>query len=84
MDIMSLISENALPIVAALWVIGKFIKETEYIKDKNIPIVLIAISLVFTPFALGGYTPDNILQAVFAASGAVLTNEIIKQGSKEE
>ena len=84
MDIGSFVSENALPIIPALWFIGKIIKNTNLIKDKYIPFILTAISLVFTPIALGGFTPENILQAVFVVSGAVLGNEFIKQANKPE
>lgn len=81
---MDFIVENALQMVPALWIVGKFVKKSELIKDKYIPFVVMGVSLVLTPLTLGGFTADNIVQALLVAGGAVLGNEIAKQSLKEE
>lgn len=83
-EIFDLISEHVYVVVLALWVIGYIIKNTEWIKDKYIPVILLVISIGFTPLMLGGYTPQSIVQGVLVAGGAVIGNEIMKQSRKEE
>lgn len=84
MEILEFITENAYIMVPALWVIGYIIKHTEWILDKYIPITLLIISLGFSPFLLGGWTPENIVQSVLVAGGAVFVNELQKQSGRDE
>ena len=84
MDLLELIIQEAYIMVPVLWVIGYIIKNTEWIKDKYIPLTLLVISIGFSPLLLGGYTPENIVQAVLVAGGAVLSNELHRQSKKEE
>lgn len=84
MDFVEFIIEKAYIMVPALWIIGFIIKHTEWIKDKYIPLILLVISLGFSPMLLGGYTPENLAQAVLVAGGAVLSNELYRQSKKEE
>ena len=84
MDLLELIIQEAYIMVPVLWVIGYIIKNTEWIKDKYIPLTLLAISIGFSPLLLGGYTPENIVQAVLVAGGAVLSNELYRQSKREE
>lgn len=84
MDFVEFIIEKAYIMVPVLWIIGFIIKHTEWIKDKYIPLILLIISLAFTPMLLGAYTPENIAQAVLVAGGAVIANELYRQSKKEE
>lgn len=81
MDFSSLIVDKGLIVVPALVVIGYCIKRTEKIDDTFIPFILLAISLIFSPWLLGGYTADNFVQAALIAGGAVLGNQMAKQGA---
>ena len=84
MDLLELIIQEAYIMVPVLWIIGYIIKNTEWIKDKYIPLTLLGISIGFSPLLLGGYTPENIVQAVLVAGGAGLSNELYRQSKKEE
>lgn len=84
MDIMDFITENAILMIPALWIIGEFIKDTQFIKDKYIPSILLIMSLCMTPVVLGGFTPENIVQAILVAGASVLSNEMVKQYNKPE
>lgn len=68
--------------IPVLFIIGEIIKGTELLANKWIPLVVLVISIGFTPLLLGAYTADNIVQAVLVAGVTVFGNELIKQTSK--
>ena len=68
--------------IPALFIIGEIIKGTELLSNKWIPLVILIVSVGFTPLVLGTYTADNIVQAVLVAGVTVFGNELIKQSSK--
>ena len=45
MDFMNYIIENALILIPVLYILGSFLKGLENIKDKYIPLVLLAIGI---------------------------------------
>lgn len=79
MEILEYIVEGGYIVAIALWVLGSFIKSVDAINSQLIPIILLAVSLGFTPLVIGGYSPDNVVQAVLIAGLAVFGNELIKQ-----
>lgn len=82
MDILNYVVQEGLVMVPALFIIGEIIKGTELLGNKWIPLVVLVISVAFTPLVLGAYTADNIVQAVLVAGVTVFGNELIKQSSK--
>ncbi|OEF98137.1 phage holin family protein [Desulfuribacillus alkaliarsenatis] len=82
MDIMSLIMDNALPIVVALWILGRIIKGTNVIASKFIPLILLPVGIILTAWLLGGFTAENIIQGILVTGAAVYANEIMKQMQK--
>lgn len=84
MDILSFIVEEGLVMIPALFVVGAFIKGTEAIASKWIPLILLGVSIALTPLVLGGYGAENIVQAILVAGGAVYTDQLIKQTQKGE
>lgn len=85
MEILGFILEEGFVIIPALYIIAEMIKGTEVIKNKWIPIVLLVISIAGTPLILtGGYTPDNILQAILIAGITVYGNQVVKQLGSDE
>ena len=85
MDIMKFITENALQLVPVFYIIGYVIKQTTLIKDKFIPITLIGISLISTPYFLGSFTdPQSYVQAILVAGITVTADQVIKQSQKAE
>lgn len=76
--------EQALIMVPVLYILAEMvIKPTKAVNDKWIPLILLTVSLVATPAVIGAYTPDNFVQAVLVTGGAVLSNQIYKQATKE-
>ena len=82
MDIINFIIEEGLIMIPALYIIGEIIKFTGVLNNKWIPLTLLIFSLLFTPLLLGGFTPDNIVQAVLVTGVTVLGDQLIKQTGK--
>lgn len=80
MSITQFIIEEGLVMILALWIIGYFVKHAGILKTEWIPFLLLGISLVFTPFLLGGYTAEHIVQAVLVTGAAVLGHQFVIQG----
>ena len=72
MDIINYIIEEGLIMIPVLYIIGEIIKFTGVLNNKWIPLTLLIFSLLFTPLLLGGFTPDNIVQAVLVTGVTVL------------
>ena len=82
MDILNYVVQEGLVMIPVLFIIGEIVKGTELLSNKWIPLVILIISVAFTPLVLGTYTADNIVQAVLVAGVTVFGNELIKQSSK--
>lgn len=82
MDILNYIVQEGLVMVPVLFIVGEIVKGTEILVNKWIPLVLLGVSLIMTPLVLGGYTADNLVQAILLAGAAVYSDQIIKQTKK--
>lgn len=82
MDILNYVVQEGLVMIPVLFIIGEIIKGTELLGNKWIPLVILIVSVGFTPLVLGSYTADNIVQAVLVAGVTVFGNELIKQSNK--
>ena len=82
MDILNYVVKEGLIMIPVLFIIGEIVKGTELLSNKWIPLVVLIVSVGFTPLVLGAYTADNIVQAVLVAGVTVFGNELIKQSSK--
>lgn len=84
MDILNYILENRLVLVPVLYIIGEFIKRTEYIKDKYIPIIILTIGIIFSVLMGGDTVINNVNQGILVAGATVLGNQLMKQIGKED
>ena len=82
MDIINFIIEEGVIMIPVLYIIGEIIKCTGVLNNKWIPLTLLVFSILFTPLLLGGFTPDNIVQAVLVTGVTVLGDQLIKQSGK--
>lgn len=82
MDILNYVVQEGLVMIPVLFIIGEIVKGTELLSNKWIPLVVLVISVAFTPLLLGAYTADNIVQAVLVAGVTVFGNELIKQSNR--
>ncbi len=84
MEILNYILENRLVLVPVLYIIGEFIKRTEYIKDKFIPIIILTIGIIFSVLMGGDTVINNVNQGILVAGVTVLGNQLMKQIGKED
>lgn len=84
MDILNYVVQEGLVMIPVLFIIGEIVKGTELLANKWIPLVILVVSIGFTPLVLGAYTANNIVQAVLVAGATVFGNELVKQSSKGE
>lgn len=82
MNVFEFIVQEGLIVIPVLYILGAIIKGTESIHDKWIPVILLVISIGSTPLILGGFTPDNLVQAVLIAGATVFGDQLIKQTKK--
>lgn len=77
------ILEEGLIMIPTLFVIAEIIKMTNIISSRFIPIVLLVISTIITPLILtGGYSANNIVQAILVVGGTILSHETYKESIK--
>ncbi|MNM92491.1 MULTISPECIES: phage holin family protein [Clostridium] len=83
MDFVSLITDNALILVPALYVLGMIFKGTEKIQDKYIPLILLPIGIAGA-IALIGFSVQGFVQGILVVGAAVYANQLVKQFKKDE
>ena len=83
MEFMDYIVENVLILIPVLYIIGTFLKGLDIIKDKYIPLILMAFSIAFS-IAILGLNVDSIIQGILITGTTVLSNQLIKQSKKDE
>lgn len=83
MEIINYITENALILIPVLLIIGAILKNTERIKDKYIPVILLPIGIILSVWVMGGFSADSVIQGILVTGAAVYGNQLIKQISKE-
>lgn len=85
MDFMNYLTQSGLLIATGLFVIGIFLKQTSFIPNWLIPIILLILGVLAAVFSMdNGFTVTNILQGVFATGAAVLVNQIGKQVTTQD
>lgn len=77
-SLIKFVPEQLLIVVAALYVVGLFLKNTPRVQDWTIPYILLIIS-IFASIFLVGFNATGVLQGVICAGVSVLTNQVIKQ-----
>ncbi len=83
MEFINYITENALILIPVLLIIGAILKNTEGIKDKYIPVILLPIGIALSVWVMGGFSADSVIQGILVTGAAVYGNQLIKQISKE-
>lgn len=82
-DFISYITDKAIILVPALYILGMILKGTERFPDKYIPVILLPIGIVFSIW-LAGLNVDSIIQGILVTGASVYINQLIKQGQKKE
>ncbi|ADU30323.1 phage holin family protein [Evansella cellulosilytica] len=72
---------EALILVPVLLIIGKIIKEAQYVPNKYIPSILLCIALLCSGFLIGWHI-EAFIQGVLVTGVAVFSHQIYKQSTK--
>lgn len=83
MEFIKFITENALVLVPALYVLGLILKGTEKVEDKYIPVILLPVGILGT-IAINGLDVNAAIQGILVTGAAVYTNQLIKQVTSKE
>ncbi len=70
--------EGTLILIPVLNVIGWILKNTQYIPDKYIPLILLPLG-VLGSLGIMGFNVTAILQGVLVTGTAVYSNQLVKQ-----
>ena len=82
MNIMDFVTEQALILVPALYVLGMMLKNTEKIKDWTIPWILLVVGILGS-IALIGLNVNAVIQGILTAGAAVFGDQLIKQSTEK-
>ncbi|MBW6410556.1 phage holin family protein [Clostridium weizhouense] len=82
MDFMQYITENALILIPALYIVGLVIKNTESISDKYIPLILLFLGVIGA-ILLIDFTIEAVIQGILVTGATVYTNQLFKQSKKD-
>ena len=94
--LMNYIKPELIIVAIALYFIGVWIKGTEYIKDKWIPVILGIVSIIICAIWVLATTPigsgqallmaifTSIIQGILVAALSTYVNQLIKQYNKIE
>jgi type III secretory pathway component EscS len=80
-NLVKFVPEQLLILVAALGVVGYFVKSTNKIQDAYIPFILMVLGVAGSLLMMG-LNVTSVLQGIISAAVAVLGNNIVKQGSE--
>jgi len=83
MEFAQYITNDALVLVPALYLLGMFIKNTEKINNKYIPIILLVVGIAGT-IGIMGVSVNAVVQGILVTGSTVYTNQLIKQTTKKE
>lgn len=78
-DFIKFIPEHLLILVAGLYVMGIFFKKMEYIKDNLIPLLLMAMALIFSCLLSKELSPLALLQGILCWGASIGINQFAKQ-----
>ena len=82
MDILKYITENALLLIPVLIIIGTILKNTEFIPDKFIPVILLPFGILGA-MAVNGWSVEQAIQGILVTGCAVYGHQIYKQLKKD-
>ena len=77
-NLIKFVPEQLLILVAALYVVGMFLKKTPKVKDWIIPWILLILGVIFS-ISIMGINATSILQGIICSFGAIATNQFVKQ-----
>lgn len=83
MDFLQYLSDQAIILVPALWLIGVILKSTPKVPNWIIPWVLMVISIAGA-LLMFGPSVQAVVQGILAAGAAVLGHQLVKQTANRQ
>ena len=83
MEIIKYVTEQALVLIPALYVIGLIIKGTEKVSNKWIPVILLPLG-VSGAIAFMGLNANAVIQGILVVGVTVFADQVVKQVQKSE
>ena len=84
MDFINYIVGNKLILIPVLYIIGYIIKNTNLIRNKFIPLILLIIGIILAVLMGGDTVVNNIVQGILVTGATVMTDQMIRQTSKND
>ena len=84
MDFLNYIVGNKLILIPVLYIIGYIIKNTRVIRNKFIPLLLLLIGIVLSVLMGGDMVINNVVQGILVTGATVMTDQMIRQTSKND
>lgn len=81
MDVISLIPNQLFGLIAALYVLGMIFKNSSYMDNELIPLMLLSIGIVIS-ISILGFTSEAIIQGILCTGVSIGINQTIKQIDK--
>lgn len=79
MEAVAIIPEQLLLLVIALYVLGTFLKYTQKVADKYIPMLLLVIGIMGSMALQHSFSTQAMFEGIVATGIAVMGNQIYKQ-----
>ncbi len=84
MDFLNYITDNRLILIPVLYIIGYIVKNTNLIKNKYIPLILLASGIALSVAMSGNTIVDNIIQGILVTGATVLSDQIVIQSRRSD
>lgn len=81
-NLIKFVPEQLLILVAALYIVGYFLKKTPKVLNWTIPWILMFLGIGFS-ISIMGLNANSILQGIICSFSAVATNQFVKQTIKK-
>ena len=82
MDFLNYIVANKLILIPVLFIIGYIITNTNTIKNKYIPLILLIIGIILSVLMGGDTIVNNIVQGVLVTGATVMTHQFVKKSNQ--
>ena len=84
MDFLNYIVGNKLILIPVLYIVGYIIKNTKLIRNKFIPLILLAIGIILSVLMGGDTVINNVVQGILVTGATVMTDQMIRQTTRND
>lgn len=84
MDFLNYIVGNKLILIPVLYIIGYIIKNTNIVRNKYIPLILLALGIILAVLMGGDTIINNIVQGILVTGATVMTDQMIRQTTRND